>query len=551
MLHPITIIRQRKRALILFTLTVLFFIFIDALISRVALSSFSNLEIKLEVEHEDRLTVYYRSGHRAHFSDKRTVFSEPEPTGKPTQASINLRDRIARNIRLDPGDTRGRVKIYGMRLTGHFGPPLQLDAEDIHERFIPNQAIENFTLHSDHVQFDIHGADPQLVLKDELVMQNRFMSLVLPLVFSLAFYLAISHFGRSSFPAFYDLSHHKSSANLNYAGLDGVRGIAVLLVLLDHSWGLFTGAGTAGVWIFFVLSGFLLAIPFTKKPEIAVSYDYMSEYLLRRLKRILPMYYFFIVLSFFFFGKFESEAFRHLLFLQGDGHLWTIPQEMLFYLFLPFIMIINYLLFRGNSVWIIAALIIMMLLANEYLDKSVLTMYGEGETRPAFAGIFICGILFSYIYHGIIAKNNIPQLQQAFVKHSLSITGIALLILFVLLSTDTLLAPKPLYAFRHFGWFGFAAGLIILLVLITPGSLYDKLLSWLPLRALGLVGFSFYLLHPHIISLVKGMQDYYLGYRVGVIPQLLLVLVITYLVSAFTYSYIERPFLKLAKKQAN
>ena len=550
MLHPISVIRQRKRALVLFTLTVLFFIFIDALISRVALSSFSNLEIKLEVEHEDRLTVYYRSGHRAHFSDKRTVFSEPLPTGKPTQASINLRDRIARNIRLDPGDTHGRVKIYGMRLTGHFGPPLQLDAEDIHERFIPNQAIENFTLHSDHVQFDIHGADPQLVLKDELVMQNRFMSLVLPLVFTLAFYLAISHFGRSSFPAFYDLSHHKSSANINYASLDGIRGIAVLLVLLDHSWGVFTGAGTGGVWIFFVLSGFLLAIPFVKRPELAVSGQYMNEYLLRRLKRIVPMYYFFIVITYFLFGKFDAGAIRHLLFLQGDGHLWTIPQEMLFYLFLPFIMAGNYLLFRGRPVLIVISLAVLMVLANLYLDKSVISMHGN-IVRPAFVGVFLCGILFSYLYHGVFVSSTSQALQSPWFKHAASLLGIVTLVLFVLLSTDTVLEPKTYLALQYPGWFGLTAGMLILLVLISPRSLYDRLLSWLPLRAMGLVGFSFYLIHPIIITLVKGMQDYYLGYRMDAVPQLIVVLLITYFLSAFTYSYIERPFLKLAKKQAN
>ena len=476
------------------------------------------------------------------------VISDEIPADTAVRAELKLRGHLARKLRIDPGDNTGLVKIYSLMLTSDFGPPITLTPADIHERFTPNTAIRNYNLESDHLSFEITGNDPQLVLNDELIVQNQFVSIVLPIVFTFAFYLAISHFGRSSFPAFYDLAHHKSSANLNYASLDGIRGIAVLLVLLDHTIGFFTGAGTAGVWIFFVLSGFLLAIPFVKRPELAVSGEYMNEYLLRRLKRIIPMYYVFIIVTFFFFGKFDSTSFRHLLFLQGNGHLWTIPQEMLFYLFLPFIMMANYLIFRGRAIWIVAALAVIMVMSNIYLDKSVISMYGGNFTRPAFVGIFICGILFSYLYHGVIAKSTSQIFQSKKIKSMASTAGIILLICFVMLGTDTLFEPKTYLAHSHPGWFGFAAGMMILLVLMAPRTLYDQLLSWLPLRALGLVGFSFYLLHPIVISMVKGIQDYYFGYRMDIVPQFFVVMIITYFFAAFTYSYIERPFLKLAKK---
>ncbi|HBE91859.1 MAG TPA: hypothetical protein DDW55_04775 [Gammaproteobacteria bacterium] len=539
---------KHKRALILLLLSGLFYVFIYFLISYMALSSFASLSVTLEFDHEDRLMAFYRIGPRAVFSSKRMAASDMVPAGKVTRTDLKLRDHIARQLRLDPGDTPGQVKIYKLELDSSFGPPIILDAADIHNRFTPNSAIGTYTLNDDHVLLDITGKDPQLILKDELIVKNRFITIILPLAFTLAFYLVISFFGRSSFPAFYDLSHHISSANINYASLDGIRGIAVLLVLLDHSMGFFTGAGTAGVWIFFVLSGFLLAIPFVKKPELAASREYMSEYLLRRLKRIIPMYYFFIILTFFMYGKFTDDAFRHLLFLQGNGHLWTIPQEMLFYLFLPIIMIANYLLFKGRAIWIVAALAMLMLLSNLYIDKSIISLHSLNTSRPAFIGIFICGILFSYLYHGILMGSNNRILRSDRFKTIVSITGIILLFGFILLPTDALFSPKTYLALRYPGWFGIASGILIVLVLIAPGTLYDKLLSWLPLRAIGLVGFSFYLIHPIVITLVKGVQDYYFGYRMGAVPQLLVVLLITYFMSAFTFSYIERPFLKRAKK---
>lgn len=542
--------KGREKKLVIAILTIAFFFIVQSLVSLVALSSFNNISVTLQMQNEDRLIVFYSASNRTPFSQKRLHSSDVIPANKKTRVQVDLNNHATRRIRIDPGNKPGKIKIYEVKLKSFFGPPIVFTPQQIFDSFEPSAVIKNYRLAADHVAFTATDKDPQLIIKNDLVVSNWFISTIVPLAFTVAFFLAISHFGRSSFPAFYDLSHHKSSANLNYASLDGVRGVAVLLVLLDHSWGVFTGAGTAGVWIFFVLSGFLLAIPFVKRPGIAVSYDYMNEYLLRRLKRILPMYYFFIIVTFFFYGKFDSNAFRHLLFLQGDGHLWTIPQEMLFYLFLPFIMIFNYLVFRGRALPVVIALSIIMVLSNMYLDKDIISMFGGNHVRPAFVGIFICGIMFSYLYHGVVLNNSSLPVLSSTTKRVISIAGIALIIGFVVLPTDNLYDSKIYYAHIYPGWFGFAAGMMILLVLIAPGTLYDKILSWLPLRAMGLVGFSFYLLHPHIITLVKGMQDYYIGYRVGAFPQLLIVLVITYFLSAFTYSYIERPFLKLAKKKA-
>lgn len=544
MLKYFAILKRRNVKLGL--LSLLFFLSIKFILSHVVLSSFSGLYLTLEVDQKDRFMAYFSAGERAHFSENRVKRSSEIPSGKITTTGISLNGHLARKLRLDPGDQIRQVKLYGLKLESSYGPTITLDASEIFERFKVNEAISDYRLEEGHIFFTISGTDPQLVLQDELEVRNRFISLFFPFILTLVFFLLLSNFRWCQFPAVADLNRDLSSIHINYAALDGIRGIAVLLVLADHSLPAFTGAGTAGVWIFFVLSGFLLTIPFVDHPERAISAPYMREYLVRRLKRIIPMYYVYVFAIFFLHGKYSGDAVRHLLFLQGDGHLWTIQQEMLFYLILPLLVAINYVIFKGRTALIVTGLAIMMIATNIWLDRSVISMHGVPTDHRTFGGIFICGMLFSYLYHGGILHHKIKWMHAHTFKLIASWLGLALLFGYILLGTDTLFKPGYYLAHKSPGQFGVAAGILILLALMTSGQFFSKLLSYTPLRAIGLVGYSFYLIHPVIISLVGGMWEHYMGFKMGLELRFILVLIVTYIVSAFTYTYIERPFLKRA-----
>ena len=70
--------------------------------------------------------------------------------------------------------------------------------------------------------------------------------------------------------------------------LDGLRGIAILFVILFH-FGYF-GAGWIGVQMFFVLSGFLIMSVLRADKDQPVGFYFKRFYWLRSL-RIFPLYF--------------------------------------------------------------------------------------------------------------------------------------------------------------------------------------------------------------------------------------------------------------------
>ncbi|MEM8550236.1 MAG: acyltransferase family protein, partial [Verrucomicrobiota bacterium] len=89
--------------------------------------------------------------------------------------------------------------------------------------------------------------------------------------------------------------------------LDGLRGIAALLVLAGHASNNqmyflpfldLRGSGKTGVFLFFLLSSFLLTIPLIDKGKKIVSVPIMLHYWQRRFFRIYPLYTLFLLCSF-------------------------------------------------------------------------------------------------------------------------------------------------------------------------------------------------------------------------------------------------------------
>jgi peptidoglycan/LPS O-acetylase OafA/YrhL len=152
--------------------------------------------------------------------------------------------------------------------------------------------------------------------------------------------------------------------------LDGLRGVAILMVLMFHMQyphtvpTLFSrvlhaavGGGWAGVDLFFVLSGFLITGILLDSRE---SSSYYKAFFLRRIVRIFPLYYAVLVLWHFLGPAIACRSIDDVAYFRSDepwlwaylsnvrvavasrwtgldtSHFWSLALEEQFYLLWPF-----------------------------------------------------------------------------------------------------------------------------------------------------------------------------------------------------------------------
>lgn len=159
--------------------------------------------------------------------------------------------------------------------------------------------------------------------------------------------------------------------NIYLPGLNGIRAIAALAVVLTHitlaldQFGLnnsILGTGPEGkprgldladygVTMFFTLSGFLITYLLLKEKEANQGKIKIKDFYIRRILRIWPLYYAILILSiatFIYFGlPYETTAIPFYIFLAANvpfilgntlpllAHYWSLGVEEQFYLLFP------------------------------------------------------------------------------------------------------------------------------------------------------------------------------------------------------------------------
>ena len=189
--------------------------------------------------------------------------------------------------------------------------------------------------------------------------------------------------------------HVDPSANRNYDFIDGLRGVAILMVLVCHSFYAkeqstlvgrfllnFSGTLGLGVNLFFTLSGFLIAWPFWKRKVNCAESLIPPGYGWRRFWKIYPPLALSVVLLTPCFILWQGQA---PLFLRTAGQwltglaflmpvsgqlnpvMWSLVVEIHFYLILPLLFLLTKPLPAKTCLWVIS----LFLLAGPILAESL------------------------------------------------------------------------------------------------------------------------------------------------------------------------------------
>ncbi len=305
--------------------------------------------------------------------------------------------------------------------------------------------------------------------------------------------------------------------------LDGLRGLAVLAVLMFHSGsrryvsGLYPG-GRFGVDIFFVLSGFLitglLLAEHSRNNTIS-----LKNFYVRRALRLLPA----LVLV-LLFGGFVALVVGHnaegwpfyvaaipVIFYVGNwvvaanteslgllGHTWTLALEEQFYLFWP--PVLKRALKRDPSARRIATGLLVVVVALGVL-RAVLTLADvDNNFQPIWR---FDGLLLGSLLAIFLDRIDTGELRRRLLSPVLAFAA------FVLLFALTLWFPTHAF-FEGMGgltlFFAAAAVVVAFASLADQDRGINKVFSFKPLVGLGRISYGVYLFHPATNELVHATR---------------------------------------------
>lgn len=324
--------------------------------------------------------------------------------------------------------------------------------------------------------------------------------------------------------------------------VDGIRSLAVIYVVVSHLSNpgrhLFSGSGKTGVWLFFVLSAFLLTRYFIARPERIKQPLEWFNYFFRRAVRIYPLY---IVALFAYFlsGAMitsPSVVMQHLLLQRGIGHFWTMPVEITFYLLLPVVVIFLWYVIRNNSM----LSIIFLLGAIAFNEAFYPAAESPSHTIDLiwYLPVFLIGSVTAVIHENLSKKQLPGKVRYAFDLGALVILAGTVLTMPGIYSR--LFHPVPLeFSLRMYNYFGIAWGLFIIFVFNGSG-ITRRLVGMSPFKFIGRISYDVYLIHYLFITLTL---KYY--HKIDLFSGTM-ILGATLLSSLLMHYAIERPLLNVS-----
>lgn len=328
---------------------------------------------------------------------------------------------------------------------------------------------------------------------------------------------------------------------VHFPGLEGLRAIAALMVVVHHAAALAGPEVTSrlvrvpaavldgGVAVFFVLSGFLIYRPFAVAHHHGTPAPAARAFWWRRLLRLVPAYWLALTVL-WALGSFQlgTDWWRYYLFLQtytrtttlcGLGQAWSLCVEVAFYLLVPlWAGGLRRLVSSGRRSARVDLLGCALLYVLGFVARQVITEVNPRWRSLSFQwlltniDLFAIGMAVAVVSVWAAEDRRLGRIVERAARPA-ALWWAAALVLFGWYAvrvggpTLTMIAdPNGAYAGRFWHQRQFVLGLFTALILVP--SVFGpqdrgpirQLLAWRPVHWLGVVSFGIYLWHLDLMK---------------------------------------------------
>jgi peptidoglycan/LPS O-acetylase OafA/YrhL len=341
----------------------------------------------------------------------------------------------------------------------------------------------------------------------------------------------------------------RPSARAYRPDIDGLRAVAIVLVVLSHLGLKKTAGGFVGVDIFFVISGYLLTGNIAH--SIATGRFSIAGFYERRIRRIFPaLVVMLVATSILAYAVFPSKALvlfgeslaaalfsysNFYFFTQPDGyfsntftklllHTWSLGVEEQFYLVLPVCMLWAARRQAKATRWFVCILGI--------VSFSCATYFTYADRNLAFYMPYTRA--WEFLIGSALALRMLPSPQSRPLREAMAASSV-LLIGYCLVSYT---------ASTSFPGLAALAPCVAAALLISIGergrTTIGSFLTWRPIVFIGVISYSLYLWHwPVMLFLRLGLVPDYGKLHVLAVAKIALSLIL----ATLSWRFIERPFL--------
>lgn len=388
----------------------------------------------------------------------------------------------------------------------------------------------------------------------------------------------------------------------NYAPIDGIRGLSILLVLFYHIFLVYDktsethtvatmldqlGLGWAwafngdkGVDVFFVMSGFLISGILLRQYE-KLGHLNLKNFYIRRYLRLTPAYYFMLIIYWLLAAPNSENIWANFLYVsnfvdyqhQAAGWTWSLAVEEQFYFIYPLILL-AILRWTKSPGWILLSLFVLSFVVNayivfgdpqlsktpfshiytnhDYFNHYFTVLYDNLYTR--FGGLVV-GCLAAYIMH--FYQDKLKSVMNSPI--GISMTWLSIAIIIFLMAFPIFLPRYDHYSWLHLTYdianhtlFAVGVGVLILAMILQQHAVaracswFFSLNFWYPIATLS---YSLYLIHLVVMVIVipTMMQQTVLSMGEVLLYGGLLSSLISFLIATFMYVFIEKPVMNLRK----